>query len=232
MNKLLLFLMFLAGLANAEVKTMGVVQYGTNRSVKVCAVYPTLGMACGTGLLLGKGKVLTENHIIDTLSVNGVIISSTGFKPLYLEESPLKVLVLRQDEQEFVPAIVIATHSFKDLALLRIEDDVTPSVIFDFEFYRGEEVFAIGNPSSGDFVPVKTKIVGVYLYKDGKELRNLVMIDAQDNKIRPGFSGGGIFNKNGGLVGVVEVCNESEKVCAGISSKYIQNWLNSLKGVK
>lgn len=213
---------FGASLSFGAEKTMGVPQYAIKRAVKVCATYPTLGNACGTGMLLGQGRVLTEHHIFDTATASFIQISSTGFRVVTIQENPISISVLREDGQEFVPAIVISSSPTRDLGILGIDDDVTPAIIFDNSFQRGQEVYVIGNPTGQDFKVVKTKITGVFIYGD----RHLVMVDSQDNQIRGGFSGGGIFNKSGGLIGLLEVCGREDQFCAGISSTYIQTWLN------
>lgn len=220
-------LMLFGSVSKAE-NTMGIPQYATARSVKVCGLFKKIGTTCGTGTLLGNGLVLTEQHIIDKVSFNFVEISSSGLRLVRIEEDPIAVKVLRSNGKEFKDAVVVAFHKDKDLAILRINDDITPAIIFSDDFSREDSVWTVGNPGNGDFKAVKTKIVGIYLYKDGEEVRNLISIDSQNNQIRPGFSGGGLFNLGGGLIGIVEVCNSEEKLCAAIPSSYIKDWLKSL----
>lgn len=223
MTKALVAMLALVGLSKAAdyPLKMGVPANATARSVKVCAVYPH-GMACGTGSFIGKGKILTETHIVG----QQVGISGEGI----LREDPLKTMVLKYDEQTFQPAVLISSHVSKDLALLEIEDKTNPQVIFSQdEFLRGDEVFVIGNPGSEDFKVVKTKIVGVMLFKDREQVRSMIMVDSKKGEVRPGFSGGGIYNKNGGLLGIIEVCNEDDGVCAGISGNDVQRYLTEVK---
>lgn len=208
---------------------MSVPAYGTARSVKVCTIYKKLGMACGTGVYVGKNKVLTETHIIGHIKTQDMDIGPNGFTVTTYEDDPMQVMVLNQNGQSFKPAVIVSSHTNKDLAILTTDEEVNSEVILSYEFERGQEVWVVGNPGSEDFKPVKTKIVGVYLFNDNGEVRSLITVDSQNNQIRPGFSGGGIFNLNGGLIGLLEVCNPSDKICAGIAASDINKYLKEAK---
>lgn len=221
----LVFLVLLKSL-HAE-KAMGVPQYATKRSVKVCAE-SGVGQACGTGSFIGKGIILTENHIIKDMEYIGIDTSNPNV--LIEKTSPTqKVMVLRSDSQAFEPAIVVTKDSDKDLAILSVStEEANSEIILNFEFRRGEEVWAIGNPNGQDFLTIKTKIVGVwhFNYHNGVE-RDLIEFDSKDNKIRAGFSGGGIYNLNGGLIGILEMCSEEVVTCIAIPAKDLQTYLSN-----
>lgn len=211
-------------------KTMGVPQYATIRSVKVCAQYSHSAQSCGTGLFVGKNKILTEHHIISDWTKPQ--IDEHGNISL-ISEAPKAIRVLKSDQQEFFPAVVYSSSPKQDFAILLIdyldnEDDVNSTVIFSNKYYRGESVWVVGNPTDKDFELVKTTIVGIshFDYDNGTE-RDLILLDSKESKIRPGFSGGGVFNTDGGLIGVVELCGNDpdNNTCLAIPSKDAQKYL-------
>jgi serine protease Do len=90
-------------------------------------------------------------------------------------------------------ARLIEVSKRHDLALLKLDDHVTPSlpVAADGGLGQGESVFAVGNPIGMSDVTTAGIITGL---RDGK-----ILTDAQ---ILPGNSGGPLLNKNGEVVGV------------------------------
>lgn len=227
-TKAMIVLLGLAGIDSlAAIKTMGVPQYATARSVKVCAQSES-GMACGTGSFVGKGIILTENHII--ADQEDIFIDTTTNR-LGLKTSKVdRIMVLKSDEQQFTDAVLVRKDENKDLAILQIVDDVNPQVILNLEFSRGQEVWAIGNPGGEDFRTVKTRIKGIrhFNYRNGIE-RDMLEFDSKDNTIRAGFSGGGIYNLEGGLVGILEMCSEEQQSCLAISSSDVKHYLEEVK---
>jgi serine protease Do len=96
---------------------------------------------------------------------------------------------------------IVGRDAMYDLAVLYVETaDVLP--VYDLDRYTmptiGQEVFAIGNPM-GKFNYV---VSGIVTYTDtGYRLLNNVAF-MHDAYVTEGFSGGGLFNLRGDLVGI------------------------------
>jgi S1-C subfamily serine protease len=213
---------------------MSVPNYATARSVKVATAYDDGTTGWGTGSFIGNGVILTENHVIADKESYEMAVSTGDDEDnlISLKKVVRKAIghmVLKYDSSEFVMAVVKSSSSKEDLAILTIEDKVNPSIIFSDSFLRGDKVFVIGNPGWEDFSVVETTIKGVFLdVKNGKELHSMILLDTQKEHISPGFSGGAVLNRNGGVIGFIEL-GWGNGLCAAISSKDAQNYI---KGVK
>lgn len=228
MKKLLLLLLPVLSWGRDFPTKMSVPNYATARSVKVCTIYDG-GESCGTGMFIGNGLILTENHVVGEFSEPEITISSSGMVMGLVKHVPVAHMVLKYDGTEFQTATLVRSNKQEDLAILRIEDKVNPSIIFNDGFIRGDEVFVIGNPGREDFSVIKTKIKAVILFNKGGKLRNLIAVDSKENQITHGFSGGAILNKNGGVLGFIELCWEDDNICAGISAKDAENFIKEVK---
>ena len=108
-------------------------------------------------------------------------------------ESDIAILKLNLEGTEVLPEEIVAS-SFPHA---------------DYSISRGEDVFAIGNPSGKLPMNVSAGIVSyldreIYLGEVG--YMSLIQIDVQTNH---GSSGGGLFNHYGELVGITNSGNES-----------------------
>jgi len=143
----------------------------------------TTGMSTGSGFVLTEdGYVVTNHHVVDGAS--GVAVT------LY-------------DGSEF-DARVIGSDSTNDVALLKIEEDVTLQAVVvgsSDALKVGDQVVAIGNPL-GELTSTLT--VGYVSAKernvttDGTSI-NMIQTDAAINS---GNSGGPLFNSSGEVVGI------------------------------
>ncbi|KAA3648171.1 MAG: PDZ domain-containing protein [Chloroflexi bacterium] len=139
-------------------------------------------------------------------SGSGVIISEDGFiiTNNHVVENAVEVRVLLADGTD-LPAEVIGTEAFADLAVVRAEGtmpSVAPLGNSDL-LNAGETVIAIGSPL-GDFA--NTVTVGVVSHKGrdlqsrtGYEMEALIQTDAAINS---GNSGGPLVNLAGEVVGI------------------------------
>ncbi len=143
----------------------------------------------GSGVILSEdGYVITNNHVISD--------EETG------ELSDSITVRLRNGEE--YKAKIIGADSDSDIAVLKIEaTGLTPAVCGDSSLLAvGEEVIAVGNPL-GELGGTVTN--GIVSATDreivvGDVTMNLIQTNAAVN---PGNSGGGLFNMNGELVGIV-----------------------------
>ena len=152
------------------------------------AIYnPFMGQSvtqgAGSGVILSNdGYIVTNNHVVDGAE---------------------NITVRTQSGDEYT-AQLIGTDSKTDLAVIRVEaTGLTPAVLADSENIQvGELAMAIGNPLGQLGGTVTSGIIsakGREITIDGESM-NLLQTSAAVN---PGNSGGGLFNAQGQLVGVV-----------------------------
>lgn len=150
--------------------------------------YVTQG--AGSGVIVSDdGYIVTNNHVICDTDNDNTLANTIKVK-------------LRNGTE--YTATVIGTDTDADIALIKIEaSDLTPAVWGDSDkAVVGEQVLAIGNPlgSLGG-----TLTVG-YISATSREIEvdNVKMTLIQtDAAVNPGNSGGGLFDLNGNLIGVV-----------------------------
>lgn len=138
----------------------------------------------GSGVIISEeGYILTNNHVIEDVAQVGVILA---------------------DGTE-LPAKIIGTEKFDDLAVLKIDSAVPGAAAFGNSdlLQPGESVIAIGSPL-GDFKNTVTAGVvsatGRMLDSgEGYMIENLIQTDAAINS---GNSGGPLVNLAGEVVGI------------------------------
>ena len=136
---------------------------------------------------------------------SGVIISETGYiiTNNHVVEDSNKITVKTYDGKEY-DATLVGTDSKTDIAVIKITaSGLTPAVIGDSsKIAQGDTAIVIGNPlgtlggtvTSGIISAVSREIV------IDRESMNLIQTDATINS---GNSGGGMFDGNGNLIGIV-----------------------------
>lgn len=146
-------------------------------------VYPEEGT--GSGFVIDReGHIVTNDHV-----VRGA-----------------QAVVVTLPDQTMVPAEVVGTDQYNDLAVLKI--DVSPDVLQPVELGSsadlrvGQRVIAIGNP----FGLERTLTTGVISSlgriiegEDGRPLGEMIQTDAA---INPGNSGGPLLDSQGRVIGV------------------------------
>ena len=143
--------------------------------------YVTQGAGSGV-VLTADGYIVTNNHVIENAST---------------------VIVRTQDGEEYI-ATLVGTDKQTDLAVIRIEaEGLNPITFADSDAIEvGQLAVAIGNPL-GELGGTVTN--GIISAKDreitiSNESMTLLQTSAAVN---PGNSGGGLFDENGNLVGVI-----------------------------
>lgn len=169
---------------------------------------------------------------------SGVIISEDGYIVTnhHVIEGAQEVTVYLNDEE--YPATLIGTDQKTDIALIKIEKDGLPyAKIADSDSIEiGDDAIAIGNPL-GTGITVTNGIVSA-IHKEitiNRETMSLIQTNAEINS---GNSGGGLFNINGELIGIVNAKTSSptsinsasvEGLGYAIPSNTVVNVIKSLK---
>jgi serine protease Do len=140
---------------------------------------------------------------------SGVIISQDGYivTCAHVISNATKIEV--QDSEDNVYQASLLAYSDKmDLALLKIDaEGLTPAVLGDSASYSaGDPIYVVGNPLGNFVLSVSQGIISGVDRRaniEGNEMR-LTQVDAAVN---PGNSGGGLFDSQGRLIGIVNAKN-------------------------
>ena len=139
---------------------------------------------------------------------SGVIISSDGYILTcdHVVSGACNITVTIGDDD--YTATVVGEDSTSDVAVLKIDaNGLTPAVVGDSDTLTvGDNVLAVGNPLGELGGTVTSGIVSalnrsVSIQSSGSV--NTMSLIQMDASVSPGNSGGGLFNMNGELVGVV-----------------------------
>lgn len=152
----------------------------------------------------GTQTIFEEN--LNAASGSGVIISPDGFIATnhHVVADAVRIEVTLNDNREFT-AEVVGLDPSTDLALIKIESDNLPFVLFgnSDQLQVGEWVLAVGNPFrlqstvTAGIVSAKARNINILEGRQGIE--SFIQTDAAVN---PGNSGGALVNVNGELVGI------------------------------
>lgn len=166
---------------------------------------------------------------------SGVIISEDGYiiSNYHVIEGANNITVTLRDGTTSYTAAVIGSDADNDIALLKVDaTGLHPATFGDSSTLAvGDYVVAIGNPL-GELGGTVTDGIISALARDvtieGKDM-TLLQTNAQ---ISPGNSGGGLFNANGELVGVVNAkdsATEVEGIAFAIPINNVLDIINDLK---
>ena len=139
---------------------------------------------------------------------SGVIISSDGYILTcdHVVSGASNITVTIGDKD--YPATIIGEDSTSDIAVIKIEaDGLTPAIVGDSDKLAvGDNVLAVGNPLGELGGTVTSGIVSALnrsVSIQSSSSVNTMSLIQMDASVSPGNSGGGLFNMNGELVGVV-----------------------------
>ncbi|RMG82070.1 MAG: PDZ domain-containing protein, partial [Bacteroidetes bacterium] len=142
------------------------------------------GTSSGSGVIISPdGYIVTNNHVI---------------------EEGDRFSVTLNDHREY-EAKLIGTDPATDIAMLKIEEENLPFLIFgNSDSLRvGEWVLAVGNPFNLESTVtagiVSAKGRDIQILEDDYSIESFIQTDAAVN---PGNSGGALVNTNGELVGI------------------------------
>ena len=167
---------------------------------------------------------------------SGVIISKDGYiiTNYHVIEDASHITVTLRDQTEFKDVEVVGTYSAGDIALLKVESkkDLTAATLGDSSKIKvGDYAVVIGNPLGQLGGSVTDGIISALdreLTIDDQTM-NLLQTNAE---ISPGNSGGGLFNGNGELIGIVNAkssSNNAEGIGFAIPINDVQDVLSDLK---
>ena len=155
-------------------------------------------------------QIVTDNYFWGGQQVlsgagSGVILTTDGYIVTnnHVVEGAQQVTVTLADDSTYT-ATVVGTDAESDIALLKIEaTGLTPAVLGDSDNVQvGEVVIAVGNPMGTLGGTVTDGIVSA-LNRDISVEGNEMTLMQTSAAISPGNSGGGLFNTNGELIGIV-----------------------------
>jgi len=173
-------------------------------------------MASVVGIYMSESTVTYtgETQEQDTGAGSGVIITADGYIVTnnHVVEGVGNINVYLQDGTKY-PATLIGKDSFSDLAVIKIEAENLPAATFGSSVNSpvGTTVYAIGNPLGVFTSSVSRGIISGLdrtVTIDGVSM-TLMQTDAAVN---PGNSGGGLFNAEGELIGIVNAKTASVDV--------------------
>ena len=146
----------------------------------------------GSGVVISSdGYILTCAHVVSGASNITVTIGDTDY-----------------------PATVVGEDDTSDVAVLKIDaTDLTPATVGNSDSLAvGESVLAVGNPLGELGGTVTSGIVSALnrsVTIQGTSSTNTMSLIQMDASVSPGNSGGGLFNMNGELVGIVNAKSSS-----------------------
>ena len=145
---------------------------------------------------------------------SGVIISSDGYILTcdHVVSGASNITVTIGDKD--YTATVVGEDSTSDIAVIKIDaDGLTPAIVGDSDKLAvGDNVLAVGNPLGELGGTVTSGIVSALnrsVTIQGSSSTNTMSLVQMDASVSPGNSGGGLFNMNGELIGLVNAKSSS-----------------------
>ena len=140
----------------------------------------------GSGVIISSdGYILTCAHVVDGASTITVTIGDKDYT-----------------------ATLVGEDTTSDIAVIKIDaDGLTPATVGDSDSLKvGQSVMAVGNPLgelggtvTGGMISALNRSVTI----QGSGSTNTMSLIQMDASVSPGNSGGGLFNMNGELIGIV-----------------------------
>ena len=146
----------------------------------------------GSGVIISSdGYILTCAHVVDGASAITVTIGDKDYT-----------------------ATLVGEDTTSDIAVIKIDaDGLTPATVGNSDGLKvGQSVMAVGNPLgelggtvTGGMISALNRSVTI----QGSSSVNTMSLIQMDASVSPGNSGGGLFNMNGELVGIVNAKSSS-----------------------
>ena len=145
---------------------------------------------------------------------SGVIISSDGYilTCAHVVSGASNITVSIGDKD--YPATLVGEDTTSDIAVVKVDaTGLTPATVGDSDNLKvGESVMAVGNPLGELGGTVTSGIVSALnrsVSIQGSSSVNTMSLIQMDASVSPGNSGGGLFNMNGELIGIVNAKSSS-----------------------
>ena len=153
--------------------------------------YVTKGAGSGV-IISADGYIVTNHHVIDGANT---------------------ITVTLRDGTTQYDATLIGSDADNDIALLKVDaEGLTPATFGDSSSLAvGDYVVAIGNPLGTLGGTVTDGIISALAREVTIEDKNMTLLQT-NAQISPGNSGGGLFNANGELVGIVNAKDSGTEV--------------------
>lgn len=189
-----------------------VVEISTESVVTGSFAQQYVQQGAGSGVIISQdGYILTNNHVIDGAN---------------------SVKVRLRDGTEY-DATIIGSDADNDIALLKVEaTGLSPATFGDSSSLAvGDYVVAIGNPLGELGGTVTDGIISALARKVTIEDTQMTLLQT-NAQVNPGNSGGGLFNANGELVGIVNAKQSATEVEGIAFAIPINNVLDILSDLK
>ena len=145
---------------------------------------------------------------------SGVIISSDGYilTCAHVVDGASNITVTINDKD--YTATLVGEDTTSDIAVIKIDaNGLTPATVGDSDSLKvGQNVMAVGNPLgelggtvTGGMISALNRSVTI----QGTSSTNTMSLIQMDASVSPGNSGGGLFNMNGELIGLVNAKSSS-----------------------
>lgn len=161
-----------------------------------------------------KTGVFAQQYVVQGAG-SGVIISEDGYiiTNHHVIEDANSVTVTLRDGQTSYTAAVIGSDSENDIALLKVDAKGLTAANFgdSSTLAVGDYVVAIGNPLGELGGTVTDGIISALARDVTIEDQNMTLLQT-NAQISPGNSGGGLFNANGELIGIVNAKDSATEV--------------------
>ena len=179
---------------------------GTSMTMQQIAAVASPSVVAITTEQMSSSQTWFGGYYVQSGAGSGVIISQDGYilTCAHVVSGATSVKVQLNGSDQSYDATVVGVDSTSDIAVLKIDaTGLTPAVIGDSDKLAvGETTVAVGNPLGTLSNTVTQGIVSALNRQVTVEDNNMTLIQT-DTSISPGNSGGGLFNANGELIGVV-----------------------------
>ena len=172
---------------------------GTSMSVQQIASVVSPSVVAITTEQMSSSQTWFGGYYVQSGAGSGVIISQDGYilTCAHVVNGATSVKVQLNGSDESYDATVVGQDSTSDIAVLKIDaTGLTPAVIGD------SDALAVGNPLGTLSNTVTDGIVSALNRQVTVQDNDMTLIQT-DASISPGNSGGGLFNANGELIGIV-----------------------------
>lgn len=189
-----------------------VVEISTESVVTGSFAQQYVQQGAGSGVIISQdGYILTNNHVINGAN---------------------SVKVRLRDSTEY-DATIVGSDSDNDIALLKVNaTGLSPATFGDSNSLAvGDYVVAIGNPLGELGGTVTDGIISALARKVTIEDTQMTLLQT-NAQVNPGNSGGGLFNANGELVGIVNAKQSATEVEGIAFAIPINNVLDILSDLK
>ena len=178
---------------------------GTSMSLQQISSVVSPSVVAITTEQMSGSQTWFGGYYVQSGAGSGVIISQDGYilTCAHVVDGATSVKVQLQNGETY-DATIVGSDSTSDIAVLKIEAaGLTPAVIGDSSALAvGETVVAVGNPLGTLSNTVTDGIISALNREVTVEDNDMTLLQTNAS-ISPGNSGGGLFNANGELIGIV-----------------------------